>query len=434
MADQLISQLTESENLQDDDLFVIWKDNIQQTRSIKKKNLGISGSAGGNPDRCIVFDFSDSNHKSILIKKGTSFTINYQDIDYVKTWETDTRINLANAMTLAASVASVRTNQENGRVFQIYLTTSGDIVLSTRLDAPSDIDETYTTQNTLWLGYFSTLCVAIPFDQTSVLAITRNGYAVGNSLTVKGAYTKTDSYGFHTFYTKLISGITSTTYYDLATVPHTLAGFGAGDILPESVFCLGFMPTAGNIGLEGAMGMVYDSETGIAVDIYIQSGTGQSTSTMYGATHTLSRHQMNIQEDLRCVCKRLLEDDEFTSAAIGGNERTVIQGASDQTTTGGHVDTANKRMTSFIGCEELTGYCSTYLRNPSANGTGDWINYYGTNYFGQLHGISYSNIAGGAFDLTTATRAGSRCRSTVQARNSIPVSTGGRGCCEIIRK
>ena len=432
MADQLISQLTESENLQDDDLFVIWKDNIQQTRSIRKKNLGISGSAGGNPDRCIVFDFADSNHKSILIKKGTSFTINYQDIDYVKTWETDTRINLASAMTLAASVATTRAGQENGRVFQIYLNTSGDIILSTRLDAPSDIDETYTIQNTLWLGYFSTLCVAIPSDQTSILAVTRNGYAVGNSVTVKSGYRKNDPYGFHTFYTKNISAITSTTYFDVATVPHTLAGFGAGSILPESIFCLGFMPKAGIIGFEGAQGMVYDVETEKAIDIYLQSGTGQTTSTLYGATHTVNRQHQNHEDDMKCVCKLLLSDAEFSSSALGGNERTNIYGSADQTTTGGHNDTANHRMTSFIGCEEMSGYLIQWLRDVSANGGDSYSNYYGTNHFGQMYGLSRGMRAGGTWNSGVAS--GSRGRSGAALRSDTGLTVGGRGCCEIIRK
>lgn len=432
MADQLISQLTESENLQDDDLLVVWKHNIQQTRSIKKKNLGISGSAGGNPDRCIVFDFADSNHKSILIKKGTSFTINYQDIDYVKTWETDTRLNLANDITLASSVASVRTGQENGRVFQMYLTTSGTIVLSTRTDAPSDIDETYTTQNTLWLGYFSTLCVAVPSDQTSKLSATKNGYAVGNSITVKGAYRDNDSYGFHNFYTKIISALTSRTYYDVVTVPHTLAGFGAGDIIPESVFCIGFMPRAGSMRAEGVQGMVYNADVDMAIDIYLQSGTGQGTSTMYGATHTQSRQIQNHIEDLVNVNKRLLNYHEFSNSATGGNELTCIYGSADQTTTGGHNDTANKRMISFIGCEEMCGYLIQWLCDLGPGGGDGWSNPYGSNDFGQLFGYLYCLGAGGSYN--DSTKCGSRFLGANHRIDNREAIFGARGCCEIIRK
>ncbi|WP_405289442.1 hypothetical protein [Methanobrevibacter sp.] len=39
MADRRINQLTESAEIADDDLFVIWKQNISQTRSIQMRNV-----------------------------------------------------------------------------------------------------------------------------------------------------------------------------------------------------------------------------------------------------------------------------------------------------------------------------------------------------------------------------------------------------------
>ena len=39
MADKRIDQLSESEEIADDDLFVIWKQNISQTRSIQMRNV-----------------------------------------------------------------------------------------------------------------------------------------------------------------------------------------------------------------------------------------------------------------------------------------------------------------------------------------------------------------------------------------------------------
>ena len=432
MADSTIAGLTTTDNVQDDDLFVIWKNGISQTRAVKKKDLGISGAGGnGNPYRCILYGYGASNKKSILVKKGTSFTFTYNNIDYVKTWDRDTRIDLSSQISLASSVAETRTNQDNGRIFNIFLNTNGDIVLSTRLDAPSDIDNTYTADNTKWIGYFSTLCVSVPADQTSTLAVARNSYAVGNTVTVKGGYRKNDSYGIHTFYTKTISALISTTYYDVATVPHTLAGFSAGDILPESVFCLGFLPHAVDTGFEGAMGMVYDVDTDKAVDIYLQSGTGNNTATVFGATHTVSRQQQNHEDDMRCVCKQLLSDEEFTSSALGGNELTTINGSADQTSVGGHLDTLSKRMISFIGCEEMCGYLWQWLRNVSANGGRGWSNYYGDNNFGQTYGASYSLLAGG--DWANGASCGSRCRGAHHGRPATTEEIGGRGVCRVIR-
>lgn len=42
MADRRIDQLTEAEDISDDDLFVIWKENISQTRSIKMQTMGLA--------------------------------------------------------------------------------------------------------------------------------------------------------------------------------------------------------------------------------------------------------------------------------------------------------------------------------------------------------------------------------------------------------
>lgn len=42
MADRRIDQLTEAEDISDEDLFVIWKENISQTRSIAKGTMNLA--------------------------------------------------------------------------------------------------------------------------------------------------------------------------------------------------------------------------------------------------------------------------------------------------------------------------------------------------------------------------------------------------------
>lgn len=42
MADRRIDQLTEAEDISDEDLFIIWKKNISQTRSIKMQTMGLA--------------------------------------------------------------------------------------------------------------------------------------------------------------------------------------------------------------------------------------------------------------------------------------------------------------------------------------------------------------------------------------------------------
>lgn len=430
MADSLINGLTETDNVQDDDLFVVWKNGISQTRSVKKSNLGIrSGGGGKNPYRPIIFGFNRSNKKHLLFKAGTSYSFSYQNVEYVTSWNVDTPVDVSAMMTTAASVASTRQGQENGRVFNIFITTDREIVLSTRLDAPSDVNSEYSELNTKWIGCFGTLCANVGSNLNGLIPLARNSLAIGDGITVKSRYRKNDPYGFHDFYTKNLSSISTGSYYDVGTVPHTLAGFNAGDILPESVFSLDFYPMAFDSGNTNVMGMVYDIDTNKAIDIYLQSGTGQNTGTVYGSTHTVSRQQQNHEDDMRCVGKQLLSDDEFASSALGSNERTSIQGASDQTTVGGHNDTNGNRMISFIGCEEMCGYLWQWLRDVSCNGGSGWSNYDGQGSLGQTYGASYALLAGGAWG--NGSSCGSRCRLGFNPRSSADFNFGGRGVSQI---
>jgi hypothetical protein len=61
----------------------------------------------------------------------------------------------------------------------------------------------------------------------------------------------------------------------------------------------------------------------------------------------------------------MLRDREFQAIAAGGNEGTNITGSSDPVTTGGHVDTAARRMISNIGCEDCAGVEDQWLDEQS---------------------------------------------------------------------
>jgi len=61
----------------------------------------------------------------------------------------------------------------------------------------------------------------------------------------------------------------------------------------------------------------------------------------------------------------MLEDDEFQAIAAGSNEETNIAGSADPVTTGGHLDTAGRRMISNIGCEDCCGVLWQWLRTQS---------------------------------------------------------------------
>ena len=133
------------------------------------------------------------------------------------------------------------------------------------------------------------------------------------------------------------------------------------------------------------------------------------------------------------VGKRLLDDDEFTAAAQGSNERTVIQGAAEASiqTAGGHMDTNGRRMVSAGGGEDFCGGVWQWLRDVSANGGSGWSTYDGHATFGQTYGASYALLAGGAWD--NGSSCGSRARYAYYARSLVISYVGGRGSSRVIR-
>ena len=209
---------------------------------------------------------------------------------------------------------------------------------------------------------------------------------------------------------------------------HPLTGFVAGDILPQSVWCRNHRPVS------EPEGMVFSQESNVWVDIYLQSGTGATTASANGGTITDTRPWFDHVDDMAAVSKRLLREHEFQTIAAGSNEETNINGSADPVTTGGHSDTASRRMISDIGCEDCCGALWQWTLTPQArldNGTAAiWINLpgargsyytYGTNGYGNTR-----LLAGG--DWHSGTTCGSRARSA----DSYPWYTAsriaGRGC------
>jgi hypothetical protein len=177
--------------------------------------------------------------------------------------------------------------------------------------------------------------------------------------------------------------------------------------------------------------MVYDPDTDRIPDIYLQSGKGLLTRSEFGATISDTRQQQNHQDDMMRVGKRLLYDYEFSSAAAGSNEKTNIYGSADPVTTGGHKDTAGRRMLSFIGCEDMCGVMWQWLEENSCNGGSSWGTYDGHAAFGQMYGASYALVAGG--DWIHGAACGSRCRHANYARSIADACLGGRGVSRVIR-
>ncbi len=212
---------------------------------------------------------------------------------------------------------------------------------------------------------------------------------------------------------------------------HPLSGFLAGDILPASIWDLAFRPTC------SPAGMVYSDQADLWVDIYLQSGTGASTASVYGATITDTRVWMDHVDDLAAIGKRLLWDGEFQIIAEGSNQRTNIYGSADPVTTGGHVDTANRRMLSNIGCEDCCGAMYQWLQDQqyrisSMPDTGDpamaWYTLPGSKGSTYRQGGSgdIKLLAGGLWN--SGTNCGSRCRIANDGRWSANSNLAARGC------
>lgn len=251
---------------------------------------------------------------------------------------------------------------QSGKDYCVYLTTDKQFVVSLNSTFPSgtlsDGSTAFSAENTRKIGGFHTLCVD-----------------VGE-----------------------IDG-------------HPLSGFSAGDILPASVWCLNHRPYS-----EPA-GMVYCDTLNFWVDIYLQSGTGEATASVFGGTITTTRSHINHINDMLDVHKNLLSDSEFTSAADGSNQQTAISGAAAPSTTGGHTDTAGRRMISAIGCEDCCGVLGQFLSGISAAGGSGWNN--------ETYGTAYMLVAGGNY--ANGQNSGPTSRICNSSRNDAAAIVSARG-------
>jgi hypothetical protein len=136
---------------------------------------------------------------------------------------------------------------------------------------------------------------------------------------------------------------------------HPLTNFVAGDILPASVWDEIHRPIC------EPEGMVFSEGANVWVDVYLPSGVGAATASVFGAVISDNRVWLDFVDDGGAVRKRLLWDPEFQMIAFGSNEETNIAGGADPVTTGGHSDTAARRMISNIGCEDCCGAINQFL-------------------------------------------------------------------------
>ena len=319
---------------------------------------------------------------------------------------------------------------QNGKDYFVYLNVSevdGEDVWS----LSATVTKTSNTSTSRYIGRFHTLCAAVPAGTTMIYPTEQ--LASGAQVCL-APYSQDSDPDFYAFYLKAATAASTNQNSAFYTTPfaHPLAGFAAGDILPESVWCLTFRP---DTKYEDAM--FYDPVTGRAEDIYLQSGTGLSTRSAYGnVTLTRSRTPWSHQSDMLAVGKRLLKDWEFTAASMGSNQGTNIAGSafpSSSPYSGGHNDTSSRRMVSMWGAEDMCGLLWQWLEEYVGNASADWHIEDGSSNapFGKQYWNVYQLFAGGYWGVGAI--CGSRCRSANGVRSYVASNFGGRGSSRVIR-
>jgi hypothetical protein len=246
--------------------------------------------------------------------------------------------------------------------------------------------------------------------------------------------------GFHTLCADAGTGMTYVA--GDVTKQHPYNGYAAGDILPQSVWCLNHRPYS------EPEGMVYIPSLDFWCDIYLPSGSGANTKSEYQGAITRNRQYADFVEDMFCVRKELLSDSEFAAAALGSNEQTTVAGAGEAAATtngaGGRVDTAGRRMISIHGMEEACGYIWQWLREIGSVGgagsilingtTNNWLNvvvatnqgpFAQSGNKGSFYGGAICYLAGGLWH--DGAISGSRSRHTSHARSGAGSYISGRG-------
>ena len=213
---------------------------------------------------------------------------------------------------------------------------------------------------------------------------------------------------------------------------HTLSGYVAGDILPATRWDLEHRPK-GN-----PEGFAYEELTDCWIAIYLPSWDGTKLVSVYNGViadgiSTKKWHGEAFYEQFAKQGMRLVWRHEFQMGAKGSNEQTSIQGSSDPNTTGGHVDTAGRRMISNIGLEDCCGVLWQFSMDLGFAGGSGWTNsVYNFSVddrsYGQTYGTLYRLLLGSYWD--NGSDCGSRSAACDDSSADVFVYDSSRGASE----
>lgn len=213
---------------------------------------------------------------------------------------------------------------------------------------------------------------------------------------------------------------------------HALSGYVAGDILPATRWDLEHRPKG------SPEGFAYEELTDCWIAIYLPSWDGTKLVSVYNGViadgaSTKKWHGEAFYEQFVKQGMRLVWRHEFQMGAKGSNEQTNIQGSSDPNTTGGHVDTAGRRMISNIGLEDCCGVLWQFAMDLGFAGGSGWTNStYDSNVddrsYGQTYGTLYRLLLGSRWD--NGASCGSRSANCDDSSAGVSVSCSSRGASE----
>ena len=213
---------------------------------------------------------------------------------------------------------------------------------------------------------------------------------------------------------------------------HALSGYVAGDILPATRWDLEHRPKG------SPEGFAYEELTDCWIAIYLPSWDGTKLVSVYNGViadgssakkwHGEAFYEQFVKQGMRLVWRH-----EFQMGAKGSNEQTNIQGSSDPNTTGGHVDTAGRRMISNIGLEDCCGVLWQFAMDLGFAGGSGWTN---SVYHSAVDDRSYGQTYGTLYRLLLGSRwfpgafCGSRSADCGDSSASVGVDISSRGASE----
>ena len=213
---------------------------------------------------------------------------------------------------------------------------------------------------------------------------------------------------------------------------HTLSGYVTGNILPATRWDLLHRPKG------EPEGFAYEELTDCWIAIYLPSWDGTKLVSVYNGViadgaSTKKWHGEAFYEQFAKQGMRLVWRHEFQMGAKGSNEQTNIKGSSDPNTTGGHVDTAGRRMISNIGLEDCCGVLWQFAMDLGFAGGSGWTNsVYNSSVddrsYGQTYGTLYHLLLGARW--VSSGYSGSRSANCGASPASVGVDLSTRSASE----